>query len=89
MKPFYESMSKKDLYKSWQFWEKTAKTNDDALTYYRGELEKAHTLLGRIIHQCSERWDTVNLTKHFPTDNLRRKRNVNNPSGKVKQANEE
>ena len=44
------------------------------MEYYREELAKAHALLGRVVHQLSERWDTVNLTKYHPTDNLNRKR---------------
>lgn len=50
--------------------------------YYQTELAKAHELLGRVIHQTSERWDTVRLTKYFPTDNLFGKRNLKNPDGK-------
>lgn len=50
--------------------------------YYQEELVKAHTLIGRIVHQLSERWDKVNLTKYFPTDNLSGKRTINNPEGK-------
>ncbi len=50
--------------------------------YYQRELEKAHQILGRVIHQLSERWDTVNLTKFYPTDNLHKKRSINNPEGK-------
>lgn len=49
--------------------------------YYQRELVKAHTLLGRVIHQTSERWDQVNLTKYYPTDNLCRKRTLGNVSG--------
>ena len=52
-----------------------------AANYYRAELAKAHTLLGRVIQQLSERWDTVNLTEYFPTSNLHRQRSVGNPSG--------
>ena len=37
--------------------------------YYQEELRKAHELLGRIIHQTSERWDSVHLTKYHLTDN--------------------
>ena len=32
----------------------------------------------------SERWDTVNLTKYFPTDNLYRKRTISNAGGDIK-----
>ena len=64
------------------FWETTAKRNRDEVLYYQEELVKAHALIGRIIHQLSERWDTVNITKYFPTDNPIRKRTGMNPSGK-------
>lgn len=49
--------------------------------YYRTELASAHELLGRVVHQTSERWDSVRLTKYYPTDNLHGKRNRNNPKG--------
>ena len=62
------------------WWEQRAKEHEAAATYYRDELEKAHALLGRVIHQTSERWDTVNISKYFPTSNLHRKRTVANPS---------
>ena len=64
------------------FWEKQAAKNYASSEYYKEELEKAHALLGRVIHQLAERWDTVNLTKYYPTSNLHRKKTVNNPSGK-------
>lgn len=63
------------------FWEGTAKRAGEDAEYYRAELEKAHALLGRVIQQLSERWDTVNLTKYYPTDNLHHKRNRTDPSG--------
>ena len=50
--------------------------------YYQKELAKAHELIGRIIHQLSERWDSVRLTSFFPTDNLYSKRTFGNPEGK-------
>ena len=61
--------------------EKERNTSDDEAEYYREELVKAHTLIGRITHQLSERWDSVNLTKYYPTDNLHKKRNIKNPKG--------
>jgi hypothetical protein len=66
------------------FWEEIAKLHNEEAKYYQEELTKAHTLLGRVIHQISERWDTVNLTKYYPTDNLSHKRTTGNPSGKKK-----
>jgi len=64
-------------------WEKEYFKMVKEARYYRAELEKAHTLLGRLTHQLSERWDSVNLTKHFPTDNLHGRRTLNNPSGDI------
>lgn len=49
--------------------------------YYRTELAKAHEILGRILHQTSERWDTVRISEYFPTNNLHGKRTMNNPEG--------
>lgn len=49
--------------------------------YYRLELVKAHEILGRVIHQYSEHWDTVRLTKYFPTDNPFGARKIDNPKG--------
>ena len=49
--------------------------------YYQTELAKAHEVLGRVIHQLSERWDSVRLTKYYPTDNLSGRRTVGNPEG--------
>ena len=64
------------LYWEKQYAEKTAESD-----YYQAELVKAHTLLGRVIHQLSEKWDTANLTKYFPTDNFNHKRSVGNAKG--------
>ncbi len=61
--------------------EKDRDRAQDQSDYYQTELEKAHALLGRVIHQTSERWDSVHLTKYYPTDNLHNKRNINNPKG--------
>jgi len=49
--------------------------------YYQTELAKSHEILGRVIHQLSERWDVVRLTKYYPTDNLWGKRTIGNPEG--------
>ncbi len=49
--------------------------------YYQTELAKSHELLGRVMHQTSERWDTVRLSKYYPTDNLHNKRTLKNPKG--------
>ena len=63
------------------FWEKTAKKYQKEADYYRVQLAKSHEILGRVIHQLSERWDSVNLTQYYPTDNLHHSRCCNNPSG--------
>ena len=70
-----------DLKERLLFWEQNAKDYKAESDYYREELVKAHALLGRVVHQLSERWDSVNLTKYFPTDNRGRKRSVSNPTG--------
>ena len=54
--------------------------NDESI-YYRIQLAKSHGILGRVIHQLSDRWDSVRLTEYYPTDNLWGKRTVNNPKG--------
>ena len=54
----------------------------DESKYYRAQLSKSHEILGRVIHQASERWDSVNLTEFFPTDNLHGKRSGSNPTGR-------
>ncbi len=64
------------------YWEFQATRQSDSSDYYRKELAKAHELLGRVIHQLSERGYSVNLTEYFPTNNFGRKRTVVNPSGK-------
>ncbi len=54
---------------------------NDLADYYRVELAKAHEILGRVIHQTSERWDSVRLTEYFPTNNLHSNRTLRNPKG--------
>ena len=66
------------------FWEETANRYKASSDYYQEQLVQAHTLLGRILQQTSERWDTVNLTKYFPTSNLHRAHTINNPKGNLK-----
>ena len=61
--------------------EKERDTAKKDAQYYQTELAKSHEILGRTIHQFSERWDNVRLTKFYPTDNLHNKRSINNPSG--------
>ena len=57
--------------------------------YYQTELAKSHEILGRVIHQLSERWDDVRLTKFYPTDNLHGKRTTGNPEGVSPKKNKE
>lgn len=64
------------------FWQKNSINSAAEAKYYQNELEKAHALIGRIVHQLSERWDSVNLTKYFPTNNLHKDKTINNPEGK-------
>ncbi len=63
-------------------WEERAKTAQESSDYDQQQLVVAHALVGRITHQLSERWDSVNLTKYHPTDNLHRFRTVSTPAGK-------
>jgi hypothetical protein len=56
--------------------------------YYRDELAKSHAILGRVIHQLSERWDSVRLTKYYPTDNLCGKRTIGNVEGRMNNDNQ-
>lgn len=56
--------------------------NGKRAEYYQTELAKSHEILGRVIHQLSERWDNINLTKYYPTDNLHNRRGIDNPEGK-------
>ena len=63
-------------------WEKEYEQARSESDYYQNELAKAHELLGRVIHQLSQRWDSVRLTKYYPTDNLWNKRTIGNPKGR-------
>ena len=63
------------------FWEEQTKKSEQEARYYQQQLVDAHALLGRIVHQFSERWDQVNLTKSYPTDNLFCKKTIDNPKG--------
>lgn len=65
------------------FWENTAKEAQTSSDYYQAQLTQSHALLGRVIHQLSERWDAVNLTPYFPTDNLNGARRIGNAGGAV------
>ena len=73
-------MTKKELYELWIEWQKTAKLYRAESYYYRKQLVDAHTMIGRIIHQISER-ESIRLSEWFPTDNKHHKRNFGNPSG--------
>lgn len=63
------------------YWEKQAKESQASADYYQTELVSAHAMIGRITMQLSERWDTVNLTKYHPTNNLHRRRTIGNVTG--------
>jgi len=62
--------------------EKERNRSKQEAEYYQTELAKSHELLGRTMHQLSERWDSVRLTKYYPTDNQHNVRTINNPTGK-------
>jgi len=64
-----------------KFWENSARESAAEAEYYREELVTAHALIGRMTQQLSLRWDTVRLTKYYPTDNLHNKRRVGNARG--------
>ena len=68
--------------------EKERNRYKDESKYYRVELAKSHEILGRILHQTSERWDSVRITEFYPTNNLYNKRSVTNPTG-AKQENKD
>jgi hypothetical protein len=88
MKTNHEAVNKDDmivsLERSWLYWQKRAKTLEEESCYYQQQLVDAHALIGRMVHQLSERWDSVNLTKYYPTDNLHHRRTLDNPTGKEK-----
>ena len=65
-----------------KFWKRSSAHNGQQVIYYRDELAKAHALLGRVVHQASERWDALNLSRYFPTDNPNGRRSPRNPAGK-------
>jgi hypothetical protein len=79
MKPIH--LAKTDADRA-RFWQAKAEQEQVSAEYYQAELVKAHALLGRVVHQLSERWDTVNLTQYYPTDNLNRDRSVSRPGGR-------
>ena len=63
------------------YWERKAKEAQQSADYYQQQLVDAHAMIGRITMQLSERWDSVRLTKYYPTDNLHGRRRVGNPTG--------
>jgi len=81
MAKFYENMSKDELYEKWAYFEKASAKYSVEVEYYREQLAKSHEILGRVIHQLSEHWDSVRLTAYFPTNNPCNKRTIDNPGG--------
>lgn len=73
--------SVKQLRYNRDYWQQRATVLGKEADYYRRQLSEAHALLGRVVHQTSERWDSVNITEHFPTNNLHGRRNSSNPEG--------
>lgn len=65
-------------------WVGTAEIQQKTAEYYKRQLVDAHALLGRVIHQYSLLWDSVNLGEDFPTDNPYHRRNFENPTGTIK-----
>tara|TARA_R110000796_G_scaffold21420_1_gene62994 strand:+ start:898 stop:1224 length:327 start_codon:yes stop_codon:yes gene_type:complete len=61
--------------------EKVRDRNEEVAKYYKDELEKAHAMVGRVVMQNSERWDTLRITGSFPTDNKHNWRSSINPKG--------
>lgn len=47
---------------------------DKTIRYYQAELSKAHTLIGRLLHQLSEMREVANLSPEFPTHNPQHRR---------------
>ena len=70
--------------KSLAEWQEVAYNQQKEAEYYRRQLVDAHALLGRVIHQYSLLWDSVNLGEDFPTDNPYHRRNLENPTGAIK-----
>lgn len=69
---YLEEKSKKELIelcqsenKRCQFFEKQTKEHSESYDQKLKELEEAHALIGRTIHQLSKRWDIAPLTKHM------------------------
>jgi len=46
------------------YFEKSFKEECERANWYKDELAKTQEILGRVIVQYSERWDTVQLTNH-------------------------
>ena len=46
------------------FWNKRANEIEDERDFYKEEARQTQEILGRVISQYSERWDTVKLTNY-------------------------
>lgn len=52
------------------FWNKEALRKTEEIKWYREELATSQEILGRVMIQFSERWDTVTLT-NYPRKRLK------------------
>lgn len=46
------------------FWNNVAKENDSKIEFYKEEARQSQEILGRVISQFSERWDSVQITNY-------------------------
>ena len=52
------------------FWNKEALRQTEEVKWYKEELATAQEILGRVVIQFSERWDTITLT-NYPRKRLK------------------
>lgn len=60
----------KELQDTLTFWHKRAKELEEELKFYKDETAQTQEILGRVISQYSEKWDTVKLT-NYPRERLK------------------
>lgn len=60
----------KELQELLTFWNKRAKELEEDLKFYKEETAQTQEILGRVISQYSERWDSVKLT-NYPRKRLK------------------
>lgn len=54
----------KELQELLSFWNQAAIDAEKKSAFYKEETRQAQEILGRVIQQFSERWDSVKLTNH-------------------------